>query len=667
MLTSMSILKNVSVTIAFYFPLFGAALDAGAEPVKQRIEKALAYLAKEVHEWPKEKECYSCHNSGDGARALYIAKQHGHSVDNEAIANTTDFLQHPENWHAAAGDEAFKDEKLATIQFAAALVEARRAKQVGERASPAAAAELLVGLQDTDGAWHVDQTGFGGSPVTYGDALATAMSRRVLAEADHERFAKPIAAADQWLRTSTKLRASKRTVDAAGALLALADAEDKAAREERTRCTLLLVTSQDRSGGWGPFDDYEPEAFDTAIAILGLAALEDRATFRDAIRRGCAYLAATQTEDGSWVETTRPSGWDSYAHRVSTTAWATIALLQTDVDDLVRDGLPRRPAVTVKSVKELGVVGKPKSVLGRDGGESAVIGGKMLWTFGDTIFHPAAEDGSHFRTNTAALADPAEPLAVHEPTSADGIPFQAIPFTDEERKYNASTGRPDDRIALWTGGIVPTADGRGLAFFSLVHVGEGLLNYTHRGIATAYFAPGETTATRNDGLLFLADEPGFARPLAHEGTLYLYGGLPDRKDLAFGVARAPLGKATEREAYEFWNGREWTSKVSETAPVFARIPGGVTISYNAHLQSYIAVHSGVLTTEVLLRTAPRPEGPWSEPVELFRGEEPEEGFNYAALEHPELAKDNGRRIYITYHRPLPGLRGELRLVEVTFE
>ena len=35
--------------------------------------KALAYLAIEVPRWSSEHKCFSCHNNGDGARALYLA------------------------------------------------------------------------------------------------------------------------------------------------------------------------------------------------------------------------------------------------------------------------------------------------------------------------------------------------------------------------------------------------------------------------------------------------------------------------------------------------------------------------------------------------------------------------------------------------------------------
>jgi hypothetical protein len=47
------------------------------------------------------------------------------------------------------------------------------------------------------------------------------------------------------------------------------------------------------------------------------------------IGKGRAYLVATQQDDGSWTETTRPSGNESYAQRLSTTGWATLALLMT--------------------------------------------------------------------------------------------------------------------------------------------------------------------------------------------------------------------------------------------------------------------------------------------------------------------------------------------------
>jgi hypothetical protein len=46
-----------------------------------------------------------------------------------------------------------------------------------------------------------------------------------------------------------------------------------------------------------------------------------------AIGHGRRYLVERQMRDGSWPETTRPAGQESYAQRISTTGWATLALL----------------------------------------------------------------------------------------------------------------------------------------------------------------------------------------------------------------------------------------------------------------------------------------------------------------------------------------------------
>ena len=47
------------------------------------------------------------------------------------------------------------------------------------------------------------------------------------------------------------------------------------------------------------------------------------------IARGRKFLICEQLDDGSWTETTRPAGNVSYAERISTTGWCTMALLST--------------------------------------------------------------------------------------------------------------------------------------------------------------------------------------------------------------------------------------------------------------------------------------------------------------------------------------------------
>jgi hypothetical protein len=65
------------------------------------------------------------------------------------------------------------------------------------------------------------------------------------------------------------------------------------------------------------------------VAVLALAAQERTAETDAMLLAGRKYLLAEQLDDGSWIETTRPSGARSYAQRLSTSGWATLALLAT--------------------------------------------------------------------------------------------------------------------------------------------------------------------------------------------------------------------------------------------------------------------------------------------------------------------------------------------------
>src|SRR6185436_8271216 len=43
-------------------------------------QRAADYLAREVAAWERDNHCYSCHNNGDGARALFAARRAGLTV-----------------------------------------------------------------------------------------------------------------------------------------------------------------------------------------------------------------------------------------------------------------------------------------------------------------------------------------------------------------------------------------------------------------------------------------------------------------------------------------------------------------------------------------------------------------------------------------------------------
>ena len=193
--------------------------DSGPAPKAAETSeaRALAYLAREVPRWAAENKCYSCHNNGDAARALYTAWRLGYKVPPRSLADTSRWLSQPERWDHNGGQTGVSDKRLARIQFASALVEALEAGLVKDRKALQEAARKVVEDQATDGSWQVDAVGSVGSPATYGACLATYQARRILEKAEAAQFRTAIAKADQWL---LKVQV-KSVLDAAVVLLAM--------------------------------------------------------------------------------------------------------------------------------------------------------------------------------------------------------------------------------------------------------------------------------------------------------------------------------------------------------------------------------------------------------------------------------------------------------------
>ena len=368
----------------------------GREPEEspdRAIQRAVAFLAREVPSWPKENRCFSCHNNGDAFRALHLAavdrnqrtanaqtpgnpsggrahESPAGAVPAESLAETIAWLRNPQGWKDNGGEVEFSDRRLAAVQFAAALAQVERTRRAAGIAPQAAdqppqmpgfksplrlAAQQVAEQQGDDGAWAIDAAGSVGSPVTYGTPLATVVARAVLQQADATRFGPSIAKADHWLAQFRP----QRVLDAAALLLWLVDVKPEAGansalgREAKiAECVEIIRRGQGENGGWGPFVTSAAEPFDTAVVLLALhklgpdeysagvvrtagskAAAQDGTNGTDGwaamIERGRHYLAASQYDDGSWPETTRPVGGESYAQRMSTTGWATMALLET--------------------------------------------------------------------------------------------------------------------------------------------------------------------------------------------------------------------------------------------------------------------------------------------------------------------------------------------------
>jgi Squalene-hopene cyclase C-terminal domain len=299
--------------------------------------RAVRFLSREVPRWPLDNHCYSCHNNGDAARALYRASRAGIPVPPTALAETTRWLGRPADWDHNGGDGPFNDKRLARVVFTTSLETAVATRWIEDRSILLRAAEVLALDQAADGSWPLEGEEGTGSPATYGRPLATVLARDTLISADSRRFRAAIARANGWLSRQEILTIADASV------CLLADGKVPPASNDRYRRSLeLLRKGQSDDGGWGPRTSSPPEPYDTALAVLALANCDPSPEIRGMIALGRTFLVTQQQEDGSWIETTRPPGNVSYAQRISTTGWATLAILATrELSGRERTGLKR--------------------------------------------------------------------------------------------------------------------------------------------------------------------------------------------------------------------------------------------------------------------------------------------------------------------------------------
>ncbi|MEA3431863.1 MAG: DUF4185 domain-containing protein, partial [candidate division WOR-3 bacterium] len=93
---------------------------------------------------------------------------------------------------------------------------------------------------------------------------------------------------------------------------------------------------------------------------------------------------------------------------------------------------------------------------------------------------------------------------------------------------------------------------------------------------------------------------------------------------------------------------EWTSNIKEAIDVIDDVPCEMSISYNRYLKKYLVVHSLLSRDSIILKVSDNLWGPYEDFCTIPVKRVSPDTFRYAGKEHRELAKENGRTIYITY-------------------
>ncbi len=336
---------------------------------------------------------------------------------------------------------------------------------------------------------------------------------------------------------------------------------------------------------------------------------------------------------------------------------------------------------------DIGTVAQNPDIRGRDGGWSAPWDGRSVWSFGDTPLNVTGTDGDNWADDTLSWTadfDASDGITLqHDLLDANDAPTEYLPLTAEEALYNEEHAGDHCQVepcnaeyALWGGPVVadPARDRILLGYLKIQRI-TGNPGWKTIGSGWAVWTPGgrvvrpiETPGSPDPTLMFLGTGPSFVEgPVVVGDTLYNYGCTAGFLVQDCRVARVPLADALDRRAWEYdAGGGVWSPNLADAAIVFQ---GGAanSVFWSGYLGSFVDVYSQPVSSDVMYRTAPAPEGPWSGDELLFEGKPGVPGsIDYFGLAHPEYAEDGGRIQYVTYVRNTGFLIFEFRIVKVAF-
>jgi hypothetical protein len=352
-------------------------------------------------------------------------------------------------------------------------------------------------------------------------------------------------------------------------------------------------------------------------------------------------------------------------------------------------GVQAAPAsLSVVEATDLGPIKTNPDILGRDGGYSALFHGYSVWVYGDTFLaKPNAKDFTLISDSWSYTTDLNAATGItgfRERLDEAGAPTMILSNTPAEAAFNAAHNGNNcqapcgARWALWPGAtVVDPVSGNALVFYSLVFARPGNFNFQSVGSSVATWQSFMSQPQRptinspvvaaHPDLLFSESEPGFgSAALIRDGMLYVYGcGTPNGGlDVGCRLGRVDPAQVTNPGAWMYYTGSGWSAKIGNAASVFSG-EGILSVAWNTYLNEYVAVYSDPFSNNVMLRTAPNPEGPWSGPTLAFVAMPPSSGDVYDAQAHTEYDVNGGETFYVSYSRSTPAaFTSEVRLVAV---
>jgi hypothetical protein len=299
------------------------------------------------------------------------------------------------------------------------------------------------------------------------------------------------------------------------------------------------------------------------------------------------------------------------------------------------------------------------SVVSQDGGQSFAVPGGAIWAFGDTFKGSRSAEGTpRFAGGAVSCAiaflgehDRSYPPAFTFLVSTDGEVVSPFAFFPDE---------PAERYRIWPGSGIHV-NGQYYLFYCLIEItGKGQWNFrgvgSGLGRSTVALGPYERLQPRGDWRFPV----GPAQIIEADGWLYLFEIKEFKGKQGVALARVRPEKIEDPEAYEYYTGAgpEFSTRREAATRLVENVPGQVSVAWNPYLKQYVMASSSDFyhPREIRFLVADAPYGPWSRPVARIEVPEYRQGKQvelvYCAFLHPELFRENGRVMNLTY---TPGL------------
>jgi N-acyl-D-amino-acid deacylase len=317
-------------------------IPAGSDAVREQsvraaVTKALQRVEAGVTNYPRHRQCFSCHHQAVAVFSMTSARQHGFAVDADLLQKQITFSQRSfRNKQLIARGQGVGGDSTSVVYVLQMFAAAERPRDD----TTAALVEYLLARQRKDGAWPVPAQ----RPPTMGSLFTnTGLAMSVLkrygppAGADgaaelQRRIDAAFTKGRAWLLANKPSSTEDKVFHLWGLVDAGADARAIAAARD------LLARAQRPDGSWRQLPNMSGDAYATATALASLRRAGLRAG-GEVYKKGVQYLLKTQRDDGAWVVETRSrplqvffdngdAGGKSQFISFAATNWAILALLE---------------------------------------------------------------------------------------------------------------------------------------------------------------------------------------------------------------------------------------------------------------------------------------------------------------------------------------------------